>query len=454
MTHASRRNFLKLAGLAGTSALTVQAQAIQQPNTAKAKNLIFLVADGMSTGALAMVNAWNKQVNEEPLEWFKLYQSGHYNRSFQDTASANSVVTDSAAAASAWGCGHRVDNGKLNITPDGKSHKAIFQYAKEAGKATGVVSTCRVTHATPAGFLTQSDSRNAEDAIADKYLKDPIDVYLGGGLRHFKRDDADLAAQFAQKGYTLATDARELKAAESSQKVLGLFSHSHFPYMVDRENDPRLKDIPGLETIFASALKMLGPKPEGFVLQVESGRIDHAGHDNDAGAMLHEMLEFDRCIPIALEYIKKHPDTLLILTTDHGTGGCQLNGQGRTYELTHEGIDRLSTIKGSIASLRASYRERGRFDGVAFERITGIPAPAGKVAAVEEILAQPGRYFSSSVVSVFGKELRDRTGVGWTSHQHTAEQVEFLAMGPGSDRFPPFLENREVFGVLRKVLAI
>ena len=80
--------------------------------------------------------------------------------------------------------------------------------------------------------------------------------------------------------------------------------------------------------MFKAALASLGGTNEGFFLQVEGGRVDHAGHANDAGAILHEYLEYDDCIPVALEYIKEHPDTLLIVTTDHGTGGCQLDGQG------------------------------------------------------------------------------------------------------------------------------
>ena len=454
MTDASRRNFLKVAGLAGASAWVPAASAQTKTGKAKAKNLIFLVVDGMGTGTLSLAHAWQKHVKGKGLEWLDFYDSSDCVRSFQDTASANSPVTDSAAAASAWGCGHRVNNGAINVTPDGKHHKPIFQYAKEAGKATGVVSTCRITHATPAGFVTAIESRNSEDEIAQQYLKQEMDVYLGGGMRHFKRDDADLVAQFAAKGYAIAKDMRELKVAEKYSRVLGLFSDGHVPYMIDREHDRSLKNVPGLEAMLESSLEVLSRKPEGFVLQVESGRVDHAGHDNDPATILHEMLEFDRCIKIAEKFQKTHPDTLFILTTDHGTGGCQMNGVGSKYNDTFGALDNLTKFTGSFESLEASSKELGHFDGVTFEKITGIPASQEKIDEVAELLPKFGDYFNAVVAKVFEKELFELTGVGWTSNNHTAEHVEFASLGPGSELFPKSFDNNAVFGILREALAI
>lgn len=452
---ASRRDFIKLSSLAGAGVFAGKALADQNaPLRGGPKNLIFLVVDGMGTGTLALAQAFSERVNGQSLEWFDLYRRGGYTRSFQDTASANSAVTDSAAAGSSWGCGQRVNNGSLNVTVDGARPKPLFLRAKEAGKATGVVSTCRITHATPASFVVNVDDRDSSDAIVDQYLERSLDVYLGGGRKHFRRDGKDLTKLFQDKGYELATDKNALERATSHDKLLGLFSDSHMPYAIDRTFREEHENIPSLEVMFESALKVLGRNPEGFVLQVESGRVDHAGHDNDPAAMLHEMLEFDRCIPIAQKFLAEHPDTLVVLTTDHGTGGCQLNGVGKRYLDTNDALANLADMKGSFETLADRYYEKGEFDGGAFSDMCGVSVSEEEALRVVKLVPEMGGYFSGAVATVFGDKLLKRTGVGFSSDMHTGEQVEFLALGSGQEAFPPFLYNYQVNGILCDLLKI
>lgn len=456
-THAesSRRDFIKLSGLAGASLVAGPRFASGQTNASdRPKNLIFLVVDGMGTGTLSLAQAYEQVVNGRSSQWFELYERGGYTRSFQDTASANSMVTDSAAAGSAWGCGRRVNNGAINMDPEGSQLEPLFLAAKEAGKATGLVSTCRITHATPASFVANMEDRNSEDAIADQYLERELDVYLGGGIRHFKREDSDLTERFKAKGYALATDMTSLKQSLEADKLLGLFAESHIPYAIDRMRAPAYANVPSLETMFEAALEVLSRNPGGFALQVEAGRVDHAGHDNDPGAILHEQLEFDRCLPIAQRFLESNPDTLIVLTTDHGTGGCQLNGVGRRYRDTNEALGNLSGMRGSFESLEASYRANGVFDRAGFSKATGLPVSEAQAQRFAELMPEQGGYFSGAVASVFGEELRKKTGVGFSSSNHTAEHVEFLAMGPGREAFPPFLYNFQVNGILRDLLRI
>jgi len=114
--------------------------------------------------------------------------------------------------------------------------------------------------------------------------------------------------------------------------------------------------------MFKSALSNLENSKQGFVLQVEGGRVDHAGHANDPGAILHELLEFDECIPVALEFIDKHPDTMLIMTTDHGTGGCQLDGSGARYKDSGPALDRINQFRYSFEWLEKRFRATGKFN--------------------------------------------------------------------------------------------
>jgi alkaline phosphatase len=460
----SRRNFIKGAGMAGiaTSFLPGQSLTAAKPRgIARAKNLIFLVVDGMSHGTLALAHHWNIRHKGERLNWMHLYERSGLHRSMQDTASLSSPVTDSAAAASAWGGGQRVHNGALNVTPEGKPLKPLLLHAKDAGKRVGLVSTCRITHATPAGFAANMPNRNNENAILQQYLEREIDVLLGGGARHFSQKNPnggllDYFQQFQKTGYYLARTRGELKAASRKHnRLLGIFSDSHVPYAIDRKNDPSLTDTPSLPEMFEAALGQLNHSKEGFVLQVEGGRVDHAGHANDPAAILQEQLEFDRCIPIATDFIEKHPDTLLIVTTDHGTGGCQLNGLGRAYQDSGPALDRINQFKHSFEWLEKRYKTSGEFDADLFAYATGITPSEKQAKVIREAIKDPKiTYLNSMMTRAVADQLAATTATGWTSNNHTAENVELLAFGPGSKKIPGFLQNFELNGIMRDALQI
>jgi len=466
---SSRRQFLKLSGLAGAASLlpasllpgsqlsATSASSVAQP-TARAKNIIFLVADGLCNGTVGLAHHWKLRNQQAALHWMQLFEREGLTRGYQDTASASSPVTDSAAAASSWGSGQRVNNGVINMDAAGNKLKPILSYAKEAGKATGLVSTCRITHATPAGFATNVPLRDMEDEIAQQYLAHEIDVLLGGGARHFVQKQADSSQidyipRFKEKGYQVVTDASALAAANGDGRLLGLFSQSHIPYAIDRKHDRSLKEVPGLAEMFRAALARLDRTPDGFFLQVEGGRIDHAGHGNDPGAILHEFLEFDECIPIALEYIDAHPDTMLIVTTDHGTGGCQLNGAGKSYNDSGPALERINDLRRSFEWLQQRFAATGQFSPEPVKIALGIDATEEQAAIVQAALDAEARYLSGALNEAFGTQLKEQTAVGWSSNQHTAECVDFFAFGPGSQAVPPFFKNYQLFGIMASALG-
>lgn len=151
----------------------------------KAKNIIFLVTDGMSTGTLTMADLYLNRKTGNSSNWMQLYRDKRVSRAIMDTASANSIVTDSAAGCSAWGGGKRVNNGSLNVGPKGEHYMPILQKFKRAGKKTGCVTTVPITHATPAGFCVNNNSRNSQPEIAEDYLQIGFDVMMGGGNKYF-----------------------------------------------------------------------------------------------------------------------------------------------------------------------------------------------------------------------------------------------------------------------------
>ncbi|NCG09453.1 MAG: hypothetical protein GWO81_07835 [Verrucomicrobia bacterium] len=452
----SRRNFIKGASLTGLAGMFTHASVAAEPKVEpSAKNLIFLVADGMGTGTLSLAHYWQLRNKGRPLNWMHLLERRGVRRALQGTASASSPVTDSAAAGSAWGCGQRVNNGSININPRGKSLEPLFVRAKKAGKVIGCVSTCRITHATPAAFVANVAHRDSEDVIAEQYLEREVDVLLGGGRRYFESSTGNRMDAFVKKGYAISKTLGDLQALSGQGgPLLGLYTDDHLPYALDRAQDRALAEIPGLEIMFEAALSRLSDSREGFLLQVEAGRIDHAGHVNDGAAILHEQLEFDRCIETALQFCERHPDTLLIVTSDHGTGGCQLNGAGEAYKNSGAALDGLNSMTASLEAIAGEVKRTGSLYRAYFKSVTGLDLPEEKVAVFNKAFLAGAEYPAGLLADTFKAELGLLTAVGWTSHNHTAEHVELAAIGPGASLIPPYLENYQLHGHICRALGI
>jgi len=454
----SRRNFLS-ASLA-TSAVFGAEASLSAADTRKAtdnrgqaRNVIFMVSDGMNLGALSLAALFRQRTGGSEPNWTKIYKERPVVRALVETHSASSCVTDSAAAASAWGIGERITNGVLNIMPDGKVLPTLHEKLQKTGKRTGLVSTATITHATPAGFAATVKSRGEEKVIAGQYLDRKVDLLLGGGSKHFSED---LRKKYAAAGYRFVGDRKALQTvdAKADGPLLGLFSDGHMPYEIDRLNDPKLSaSVPQLAEMTGTALKQLGTSPDGFFLLVEGARIDHAGHANDAAASIHDQLAFDDAIGVALEFIDKNPDTLLVITTDHGCGGIQMNGVKAnpdekfgpgSYAGSNAFFDRLQNFRHSYEWMKAQgiAALSGPKLAAAFEKHTGL-----KLNEEQTKLAQ-------GLKGGVGAAVNEQTGVNWTSQNHTGELVEFCALGPGSSGFPALMQNRDAHGILLQALDV
>lgn len=453
---ASRRDFLKFAGL-GTLALGASAgRALggsprgsrDNAGVGRARNVIFMVSDGMSMATLTLAQTFLQRVEQRGSQWLRLYRELPMVRGLVDTASAGSLVTDSAAAASCWGIGERINNGVLNITVDGRKPVTLLRKMKAAGKRTGLVTTATATHATPAGFVATLAQRSRQADIAPQYLRHQVDVVLGGGADYFSED---LLVGYRSAGYAFAPDRDSLRAYQGATPLLGLFGRSHLPYEIDRLNDPVLAAAtPTLAEMTAAALRNLGKAPEGFFLLVEGGRVDHASHGNDPAATIREQLAFDATITTVLEFIAGNPDTLLVLTSDHGTGGMQLNGLGSE--------DFVGTLP-VYAESTPAFMRMTRFK-MSLELMARQLKPLGVRGFVDLAVAQTGLQFKSDDLA----EIKDMktllavlpkyTGIGWTSHNHTSEMVEFAAHGPGAGLFPTYMRNDEIHALLLKATGV
>ncbi len=235
------------------------------------------------------------------------------------THNVNLGITDSAAAATAIATGIKTYNGRIAVAPNGSANKTILEIALEMGKATGVVTTTSIQHATPASFMTHVYSRSNYDEITKQIVENAdVDVLLGGGLNYFSEEQI---TAMTNDGYSFATNNSALSSITSG-RILGLFSDSHMPY----EQERNLTNTPSLAEMTNKAINILDQNSSGFFLMVEGGRIDHASHDNEKVGAILETIAFDLAVKEAKNYVETHENSILIITADHETGGPKIIG--------------------------------------------------------------------------------------------------------------------------------
>ena len=369
MNTITRRNFFTRTGIAAAAAvgaaphIAMSADALLAQPGQKPKRIIHVVSDGMSIGTLTCADMLSKLTRKKALTWTELFNNPAARLSLMNTRSLNSAVTDSSAASSAWGSGSRVVNGAVNVLPDGQLLTPLYPLFKDAGWKTGLVTTAEITHATPAGFAVAVKSRGNSNAIAAQYLERKIDVLLGGGAPYFspnkRKDKRDLRGDFVKAGYAFVTDKATLAAAPIDKPLLGVFADGHLPYTIDHRNDPKLRqNVPTLAELVKAALARL-ESSEKFILQVEGARIDHAAHNSDAPTALLEQIALDEALDVILEFQKRNPDTLVVVTTDHANSNLGLNGMGVGYRTSNQRFATITDVKMSFPEILKRIEKAG-----------------------------------------------------------------------------------------------
>ena len=451
-----RRDWMKLGGLGGAAALL---SGCSKPTAGEVKGevrgIVFMVSDGMSTGVLTMAENFSHIVRKKGTRWWELINDPASVRGLMENSSANSYVTDSSAASSAWGGGVKINNGAVNIRPDGSKSTPILRHLKKLGRRTGLVTTATITHATPAGFAAVTANRDDEHIIAPQYLG-VVDLLMGGGMNFFspqKRvDSRDALTPYAKAGYELIED-RDALLKSKSDKVLGLFSGKHIPFEVDRINDPELiKRIPTLAEMSTVALKNLLGHPEKFLLQIEGGRIDHGAHANDIAGLLWDQLAFDDALAKVLEMIAGRDDILVIVTSDHGNANPGLNGTGNDYTDSNKAFSSISRMTCSYEKL---FEDWGRSAENTAEKLAAIVYDRLGFSLTEKQTAELYNSMTTGVVSEWSEQLDNphgllgqfagnHTGIGWTGISHTSDPTMVSAIGPQAERFSGIVPNHEV----------
>jgi len=282
----------------------------QQFKSKKPKNVVMMIGDGM--GVAQIFAGLTANGGHLFLDNFK--QVG-----FSKTQSSDNYITDSAAGGTALSTGQKTYNGAIGVNADSIPIKTILEMAEDKGLATGLVSTSAITHATPASYIAHQKSRGSYEDIAADFMKTDIDVFIGGGYKHFSQraDKRDLTLELQQKGYQVLRNMDEIAKVKTG-KLAGLTADEH--------NDIAIKRKMNLPLSTETALNILHQNQKGFFIMVEGSQIDWGGHENDTRYIIIEMLDFDRAIGKALEFAAKDGETLIIVTADHETGGFSLVG--------------------------------------------------------------------------------------------------------------------------------
>jgi alkaline phosphatase len=307
---------------------SITAEPYPQTSATQVRNVIFCIGDGMGINQVTLAGSTVADPGG------KLYLERLPVSGLVRTYSADSRVTDSAAAGTALACGIKTKNGMIGMTPDEQAYCSILEAAKAKGMATGLVVTCTMSHATPASFGSHVKSRKLEPAIAEQLLDNRINVLFGGGRKYFlpqsdpnsgRKDDINLIARAQEAGYTYVQTAAELAKANDDH-VLGLFQ---LDALTTGAAEPSLAKLTrkAIRVLKRANLESVDGR-YGFFLMIEGSQIDWECHANKAGGAIRQTLLFDQAVEAAVDFALKDGHTLVVVTADHETGGMTLIGGG------------------------------------------------------------------------------------------------------------------------------
>lgn len=419
-----------------------------QPSSAEpvqVRNVIFMMSDGTPHEAWALTR------------WVKggRLASDHILSGAVQTYGADSVITDSAPGATAFATGHKgtdkgISVGAWRVTIAGVEANAekayvplptVLEGARLTGRATGLVVTANVQHASPAAFSAHTHHRERYTDIAKQQVYQGMDVVLGGGEQYLlpkvdgrgvRPDGQNLVSVLTHKGYSHVRTRAELMAAKAA-RLFGTFSPDEMVYDLDRAE--LAPDQPSLAEMTRKAIETLSRSEKGqrkgFFLFVEGSKVDWAAHANDPSGIVSDLAAYDEAVKVALDFAKADGHTLLISTSDHGNGGLSIGRRELPdYATTDDdglvGPLRRATLTGEgLARLLATDKSERRIREV-FERHWGITDLSAQ--EIQSIQTAPPEGWLQYVL---GPIQSSRAGVGWTSNGHTGGDTLLFSFGPG-----------------------
>jgi alkaline phosphatase len=417
-------SIITLGSFAGANLSQSKVEAKSNMNNGKVKNVIFMVPDGYSA---AYATNYRLFKGEESIMDSMLV-------GMHRTYSANSEITDSAAAGTAFATGVKTNNGMISTSPDGKELKTILEAVEETGKASGLVATSTITHATPAVFASHVASRANESDIAPQFIDNDVEVILGGGKKYFPES---LLNKAKKEGYEYITNKNELSNAKKANKLIGLFAEDSMAPELDRDttNQPSLKEMT------QTALDVLKKDKDGFFLMVEGSQIDWAGHDQDAAWAMKDTEAFEQAVAAVIEFAKKDRNTLVVIAGDHDTGGMSVGGYGHG-DVKVEVLRQVSATGDFMVSKLDSTRSNVK---EVVKQYTTLDLTEVEVQKIKSALKPD---------IAINEVISERASVGWTSTNHTGVDIPLYAFGPKSELFSGLHENTDIPGLMAKAMNI
>ncbi|KAL1977561.1 hypothetical protein VTN31DRAFT_420 [Thermomyces dupontii] len=448
------------------------------------RNVIFMVSDGMGPASLSLTRSF-RQLEQGLPEDDVLVLDQHMIGTSR-TRSSSSLVTDSAAGATAFSCGQKSYNGAISVLPNHTACGTVLEAAHLAGYKTGLVVTTRITDATPACFASHAHRRQYEDLIAQQEVGEHplgrvVDLMFGGGRCHFlpnttdggcREDDRDLIKVAQEKGFNYISTRKEFDGLNGGSgaklPLLGLFAEKDIPYEIDRRH---VSDkYPSLEEMTRMALTILSKETEnsdkGFFIMIEGSRIDHAGHGNDPAAQVHEVLAYDKAFAAAVEFLERDSTPgVLVSTSDHETGGLtvarQLHKSYPEYKWLPGVLSKASHSSEYLddkitAYLEGDGRKASKAERRAYVRDKLLKSELGiDDATDEEIDRLLDRDDGWSAAYYFADMISRRAQVGWTTHGHSGVDVNIYASST-KDAWPLVgnHENTEIGTFLAEYLGV
>ncbi len=402
------------------------------------------------------------------------------------TYCANTLITDSAAAGTALASGVKTNKGVVGKDANGYDVKTLTEAARDKGIKTGLITTTRLTHATPAAFAAHNISRNNENEIAEDILNSDVDFLAGGGIRHFipksmiienadaigktikskRKDEKNLVTGFEEKGYETFIGMKGAKAFNSAdfskkEKVFAAFTYTHTPYEIERIN--KYSDVPSLAAMTKAGIDLLSKGDKGFFLMVEGGRIDHAAHANDPTGVIYDTLAFDDAIKVAFDFYNKHKnDTLIVVVGDHETGGMGLGMDSMGYKLD---MTALMTTKVSVEDTLAYGAGRYKGDKTGYKsylakefglsNLTEAEAASLEKAMASADAGETAGYYKVNPAALTAAHLlSSRANITWTTTIHTATMIPMSATGVGAAKFGGYKDNTQIAQTMAKMLGV
>ena len=452
-----------------------------------AKYVFLFIGDGMATPQINAAEAFaNAQVSDDvAVQHLRFSQFPIVG--LTTTYDAGSLITDSASAGTAIASGNKTLSGVINMdTGKTESFKTITEYAKEKGMKVGIVSSVSLDHATPACFYAKVPSRGNMYDIAIQLTKSGFDYFGGGGFAQptgKNKDQPDIISLARTAGYTYVNSVAAFGNLKTGAgKVLAVNERLQDSAAMPFELDRKPQEL-SLADYTAKGIELLADNPEGFFMMVESGKIDWAGHANDAAAAIHDTLMFDKAIAEAVAFANEHPkETLVIVTGDHETGGMTIGFAGTKYATFFDEIGKqtmsftafdqevLGPYKSAVAASekRASLEDllpaiRHAF-GLDFASLSAVQQDQLKLAfsrtmgnetispRVEDQYLLYGGYEPLTVKIT--QIINQLAGIGWTSYSHTGVPVATFAMGAGQELFGGYYDNTDIFQKLLVAMDI